>query len=424
MPAEMARRKASLPEKSFRTSLLPAMGLSMQKSCLALAVLLATLCTVGTRHGAALAGDRTTDPRLQRQRTLNDAYHPWTPAATLAEWEQQAAAIRERVLVSTGLWPMPPKAERNAVIHGKRDRGEYTVEKVFFASHPGHYVTGNLYRPTKKADGKRPGILCPHGHWQNGRFYDAGDNDGRAQIDIGAERDMSGARYPLQARMAQLARMGCVVFHYDMVGNADSRQIGHAAGFRDAEAGARLQNALGLQTFNSICALDFLTSLPDVDPERIGVTGSSGGGTQTFMLCAIDPRPKVAFPAVMVSTAMQGGCVCENAEHLRVGINNVAIAALFAPKPLAMSGAARIETGVRAVRPRRPGAREGLPAVQAQLQSRRPRDDVRLVQHVSQPGLHRPHQRGRLLAHRPQGIERVRRRAPAAERRRAGRGAA
>ncbi len=124
-----------------------------------------------------------------------------------------------------------------------------------------------------------------------------------------------------------------------MVGYADSKPIDHASGLTDAEAELRLQSICGLQTFNSIRALDFLTSLPDVDANRIGVTGASGGGTQTFLLGAVDPRPAVAFPAVMVSTNMQGGCVCENADLLRVGINNVAIAALFAPKPLGMSAA-------------------------------------------------------------------------------------
>lgn len=283
-------------------------------------------------------GKKLDDPRLGPERTFNDAYHPWTPAASKSDWEKQSRAIRERVLVAAGLWPMPAKEPLKPVIHGRVDRGDYTVEKVFFASLPGHYVSGNLYRPAK-ITGKVPGVLCPHGHWKNGRFYDAGEKEARSQLSQGAEKTLAGARFPLQARMVELARLGCVVFHYDMVGVADSQPIGHAAGFADAEAELRLQSALGLQTFNSMRALDFLSSLPDVDPNRIGVTGASGGGTQTFLLCAVDPRPAVAFPAVMVGTNMQGGCVCENADLLRIGINNVAIAALFAPKPMAMSGA-------------------------------------------------------------------------------------
>ncbi len=168
------------------------------------------------------------------------------------------------------------------MIHGKIDRGDYTVEKVFFASMPGHYVSGNLYRPAH-VTGKVPGILCPHGHWNGGRFNDGGERRGRWQIDQGAEATMAGARFSLQARMVELARLGCVVFHYDMVGYADSQPIVHGKGFTDAEAELRLQSMLGLQTFNSIRALDFLSSLPDVDPTRIGVTGASGGGTQTML---------------------------------------------------------------------------------------------------------------------------------------------
>jgi len=283
-------------------------------------------------------GSLPADARLGKLRDLRDAYHPWVPPNNMEDWELAAEAIRERLLVSTGLWPMPPKTPLSPVVHGKIDRGDYSVEKVFFASHPGHYVTGNLYRPTGK-EGKLPGVLCPHGHWPNGRFHDAGEDEGREQLEIDAEQFMSGARAPIQARLVHLARMGCVVFHYDMVGYADSRQIDHREGFSDAAAGLWLQNFMGLQTFNSMRGLDFLCGLPEVDTTRIAVTGSSGGGTQTFMLCALDPRPVVAFPAVMVSTAMQGGCICENAPYLRQGINNVAMAALFAPKPMALSGA-------------------------------------------------------------------------------------
>src|SRR5207248_1490714 len=105
----------------------------------------------------------------------------------------------------------------------------------------------------------------------------------------------------------------------------------------DAEAELHLQSFMGLQTWNSIRALDFLQSLPEVDARRIGVTGASGGGTQTFMLCAVDDRPAVAFPAVMVSTAMQGGCICENCSYLRQDAGSIDLAGLFAPKPLAMS---------------------------------------------------------------------------------------
>jgi hypothetical protein len=299
-----------------------------------------------------LAGDNTPkkDSRLGPPRHYDLKYFPWTPPATLKEWEAERQRVREKVLVSQGLWPFPEKTPLNAVIHGKIERDGYTIEKVFFASYPGHYVSGNLYRPRPRgaaprgessnpAGVRRPAVLCPHGHWANGRFYEASEKAVDAELNSGAEKTREGAKYPLQARCAQLARVGSVVFHYDMVGVADSQQIGHRAGFLDVDAELRLQNFMGLQTWNSIRALDFLISLPDVDASRIGVTGASGGGTQTFMLCAIDDRPAAAFPAVMVGTAMQGGCICENASYLRIEGNNIQLAACFAPKPLGMSAA-------------------------------------------------------------------------------------
>jgi dienelactone hydrolase len=283
-------------------------------------------------------GEKPSDARIGKVRTLNDTDFFLRVGATKEAWEARRQAVREQVLVANGLWPLPVKAPLNPAIHGKIDRDDYTIEKVFFASYPGHYVSGNLYRPKGKS-GKVPGVLCPHGHWANGRFYEANEKEVANQLKQGAEKTPEGARYPLQARCVQLARMGCIVFHYDMVGNADSASIKHREGFTDADAELRLQSFMGLQTWNSIRALDFLLGLPEVDARRIGVTGASGGGTQTFILCAIDDRPTVAFPAVMVSTAMQGGCVCENCSYLRVGTGNIELAGLFAPKPLAMSGA-------------------------------------------------------------------------------------
>jgi dienelactone hydrolase len=283
--------------------------------------------------------DGSDDARLHQ---LRDIDHPWIFSPEIykdkQQWQARAEQLRQQVMVAEGLWPLPPRTPLNAVIHGKIDRDDYTIEKVFFASYPGHYLSGNLYRP-KNRSGKLPAVLSPHGHWNNGRMYDAGASVAKKQIALGAEQTVEGARFPLQARCAMLARMGCVVFHYDMVGYADSTQIEHRAGFTDAEAILRLQSFMGLQTWNSIRALDFLISLPDVDPSRIAVTGASGGGTQTFVLGTIDPRPAVEFPAVMVGEAMQGGCICENAPLLRVGTNNVELAATFAPKPLGMSAA-------------------------------------------------------------------------------------
>jgi hypothetical protein len=279
------------------------------------------------------------DSRLGKMKLLRKDYFPFTPPTTKDGWNERSQRVRERMLVATGLWPMPEKTAFHPVIHGKIERDGYTIEKVFFASLPGHYVSGNLYRPTSKVEGKRPAVLSPYGHWADGRFYTAKDADVKKQLAMKAEQTEEGARYPLQARCAQLARMGFVVFHYDMVGKADSQAIKHAEGFTDAEAELRSQNFMGLQTWNSIRALDFLCSLDDVDSKRVAVTGASGGGTQTFMLCGIDDRPVAAFPAVMVSTAMQGGCVCENCSYLRVDAGNVEFAALLAPKPLGMSGA-------------------------------------------------------------------------------------
>ena len=304
---------------------------------------------------AAFAADTPpADVRLGPLKDL-DGYFPFKVPATRAEWETRAEEVRKRILVSQGLFPLPTKTPLNAVVHGRIEREDYTVEKVFFEAMPGFFVTGNLYRPRGKT-GPHPAVLCAHGHWADARFMIRGDAEMKKELESGGEKLPESGRSIFQALCVQLARMGCVAFMYDMIGNSDSQQLNAALahgfkkqrpeasspdgwGFFSAQAELRCQSIMGLQTWSSIRAIDFVTSLPDVDGKRIGMTGASGGGTQTFMAAAIDPRISVAVPCVMVSTAMQGGCTCENASLLRVGTGNIEFAALFAPKPQAMTAA-------------------------------------------------------------------------------------
>ncbi len=308
--------------------------------------------------GEASAGDVSADdPRWEDPKTLN-GHFPFEVPESVEAWEARREALRRRVLVATGLWPMPEKTPLNAVIHGAVERDGFRVERVYFESLPGHFVTGLLFRPegdpADAASTPRPGVLCPHGH--GGRMQRLSDSQIAQQIESGAEKHEKSGRYPKLARCAQLARMGCVTFIFDMLGYADSIQIEYEVSHRhrdprpeerepgpwclfSPQADLRLQSVMGLQTWNAVRALDFLASLPDVDPDRLAVTGGSGGGTQTILLGAIDPRPRAAFPNGMVSTSMQGGCYCENCCLLRIDTGNVELAAMFAPRPQAMTAA-------------------------------------------------------------------------------------
>jgi len=296
----------------------------------------------------------TTQAEEPKLKDLN-GFFPFEVPDTLEEWEKRKELLQRRVLVANGLYPMPEKTPLNAVIHGKVKRPGFTVEKVYFESIPGFHVTGLLFRPANAKPGQKfPAVLSPHGH--GGRLQDLGEAGVTKQIATGSEKFADSGRFPKVARCANLARLGCVVFIYDMLGYADNQQLsrGLAHGFRtqrpdfegkeswgffSAQAEMRMQSIFGLQTWNTIRGLDFLESLPDVDPKRMAVTGGSGGGTQTIMVCAIDDRPIAAFPNGMVSSSMQGGCPCENASLLRIGTGNVELTALYAPKPQGMTAA-------------------------------------------------------------------------------------
>ena len=251
--------------------------------------------------------------------TPRDLNTPYTfPEYTKAEWTEKAAALREQIRVANGLVPTHEPTPLNAEIFGKIEREGYSVEKVYFEPFPGFFTTGNLYRPLGKS-GPFPGIVSPHGHWGRGRL----ENIERGSI---------------PGRCINFAKQGYVIFAYDMLGYNDSgKQIDHRYGGAHQDLWGL--SAMGLQLQNSIRSIDFLESLSDVDNERIGCTGASGGGTQTFILTAVDERIKVSAPVNMISATMQGGCLCENAPNLRLDASNLEIGALMAPRPLLLVSA-------------------------------------------------------------------------------------
>ncbi|WP_052573519.1 acetylxylan esterase [Haloferula sp. BvORR071] len=258
-------------------------------------------------------------------RTLNTP-REFPTIESRAAWEARATEIREQILVSCGLWPLPEKTPLKATVFGKLECDGYTVEKVHFQPYPGFYLGGNLYRPLGKGAGPFPAILNPHGHWENGRMAD----------------EEAGS---IRARCISFARQGMIAFSYDMVGyndtgfaGGDPKKVHRGYGTQPTDQLWNI-NEMGLQTWNSIRALDFLEGLPDVDRKRLACTGESGGGTQTFILGAIDGRLAAQVPVVMVSHSMQGGCNCENAPGLRIDYSNMEIAAAAAPRPQLIVGA-------------------------------------------------------------------------------------
>jgi hypothetical protein len=243
------------------------------------------------------------------------------------EWETRKHMLIENILKGMNLWPLPARTPLNAVINSKRIMDGYSVENVYFESIPGYYVCGNLYRPLGDTK-KHSAILSPDGHF-NGDSLGAW---GRFRADQ-------------QKRCATLTRMGAVVFSYDMfayggesIKQSDTTAVIEKPDIKVVSKYHGIPLALTMQTWNSIRVIDFLETLPDVDKSKIAITGASGGGTQSFLLAAIDDRVSVSVPAVMVSCHFFGGCNCESGlpihESANHYTNNAEISAMIAPKPM------------------------------------------------------------------------------------------
>ncbi|MBC7928134.1 MAG: hypothetical protein H7039_21015 [Bryobacteraceae bacterium] len=237
---------------------------------------------------------------------------------TLADWEKRKTQLRKQILNAAGLYPLPARQPMRSLVFGRIEHKDYSIEKVALETMPGYWLGANLYRPVGKGP-RRPAIVSPHGHWVYGRL----EHQQLASV---------------PARGITLAKLGFVVLSYDMVGFNDTMQTPHAFG-DDRRDQLWSFGPLGLQLWNSIRAVDFLTQLADVDPDRIGATGASGGATQILMLAAVDDRIRFSAPVNMISSIMQGGSPCENAPGLRIGTNNMEIGAMMAPRPMLMISA-------------------------------------------------------------------------------------
>ena len=290
---------------------------------------------------SSVAQENNSDTRHEK---LIDADHfelRLKPVKSLEEWELRKKELREMLLLRAGLWPLPEKMPLNAKIFDVRQGDGFTVAKVYYESLPGFLATGNLYKPTK-GKGPFPAVICPHGHWKYGRLQNSEQGS-------------------IPGRCIDFARQGFVVFSIDMVGYYDSFQMPHdpnksraqlksdepqpyeprihRGDFDFPEAELYGFNPGGLQLWNNIRGVDFLSSLPDVDKSRIGATGASGGATQTILLMVADDRIKAAAPVNIIGAGKHPGCLCENIPGIWLEMSTVELSAAFSPRPLLLMSA-------------------------------------------------------------------------------------
>lgn len=223
-----------------------------------------------------------------------------------ASWEQRKECLRKEVRGKLGLDVLWSKkvADVKPILSKIRKFDGYTVQNFALETLPGLYVCGSIYTPSSK--GKHALIICPNGHFGDGRY-----------------------RTDQQQRMGTLARMGAVCVDYDLFGWGESElQVGSAA--------HRSSAAHVIQAMNGLSILDYMLTRKDIDTARIGVNGGSGGGTQTVLLTALDDRFTAAAPTVSLASHFDGGCPCESGMPVQLacgGTCNAELAAMFAPHP-------------------------------------------------------------------------------------------
>ena len=223
------------------------------------------------------------------------------------EWEARRDTLRKEVRLRLGIDDFLDSCVLGKPLLSEvRKHDGYTMQNICIELTPGQHLFGTIYTPTAK--GNHALIICPDGHWQPGRY-----------------------REEEQRRLATLARMGAVCVDFDLYGWGESEQ----------EVGANAHVSSRAHVYQAACGyilLDYmLKNRKDIDPERVGVCGGSGGGTHTVMLALLDDRIKASAPIVHLASHFDGGCPCESGMPVQLAAGGTCepeLAATIAPKPL------------------------------------------------------------------------------------------
>lgn len=249
----------------------------------------------------------------------------------IEDWDAFKTQARRELQDMLGLYPMPEKTPLQVTVTGTVEHDEFTVQNLHFQSMPGLYVTGNLYIP-KNLKEKVPAIIYVCGHAtvkKDGYNY--------------------GAKVNYQHHPAWFARNGYVCLILDTVQLAELEGIHHGLHrYKRWWWQSRGYTPAGVETWNGIRAIDFLQTLPEVDPERIGITGRSGGGVTSWWVAAMDDRIKVTVPVAGITDLedhVVNGCVEDHCDCMYMcntyQWDFTKVAALVAPRPLLISNTDR-----------------------------------------------------------------------------------
>lgn len=249
--------------------------------------------------------------------------------STRAEAEAYIAEVREKI--AKAFAPMPKeKTPLNAKVTGRIERDTYTVENIIFESRPKFYVTANLYLPKNRPGGKVPGVVGSCGHSQNGKCAEA-----------------------YQSFAQGLARLGTACLIFDPIGQGERSQYVDPAGKLLIKGTTTEHNHAGNQmelvgeflgswrAWDGIRALDYLLSRPEIDPQHVGITGNSGGGTLSTWLIGLERRWTMGAPACFVTTwrrNLENELPQDNEQcpprSLAYGLDHDDYLAAMAPKPI------------------------------------------------------------------------------------------